>query len=76
MRRLVVEDEPRLAADLRAALEAAGYAVDVADDGSAPLLSITNSKVIVPPRSNTKRHGAGNIVALKFLTDELALDKA
>jgi two-component system OmpR family response regulator len=35
MRLLVVEDEPRLAADLRAALEAAGYAVDVAHDGAA-----------------------------------------
>jgi DNA-binding response OmpR family regulator len=35
MRLLVVEDEPRLAADLRAAFEAAGYAVDVADDGAA-----------------------------------------
>ncbi|HUP83388.1 MAG TPA: response regulator, partial [Candidatus Limnocylindria bacterium] len=34
MRLLVVEDEPRLAADLRAALEAAGYAVDVAHDGA------------------------------------------
>ena len=76
MRRLVVEDEPRLAADLRAALEAAGYAVDVADDGSAPSLSITNSKVIVPPRSNTKSVMEPVHVALKFLTDELALDKA
>jgi two-component system OmpR family response regulator len=35
MRLLVVEDEPRLAADLRSALEAAGYAVDVAHDGAA-----------------------------------------
>ena len=35
MRLLVVEDEPRLAADLKAALEAAGYAVDVAHDGPA-----------------------------------------
>jgi two-component system OmpR family response regulator len=35
MRLLVVEDEPRLAADLRASLEAAGYAVDVAGDGAA-----------------------------------------
>jgi two-component system, OmpR family, response regulator len=35
MRLLVVEDEPRLAADLKAALEAAGYAVDVAHDGAA-----------------------------------------
>ena len=35
MRLLVVEDETRLAADLRAALEAAGYAVDVAHDGAA-----------------------------------------
>lgn len=33
MRLLVVEDETRLAADLQAALEAAGYAVDVAHDG-------------------------------------------
>lgn len=35
MRLLVVEDEPRLAADLRSALESVGYAVDVADDGAA-----------------------------------------
>src|SRR6476659_1021061 len=35
MRLLVVDDEPRLAADLKAALEAAGYAVDVAHDGAA-----------------------------------------
>jgi two-component system, OmpR family, response regulator len=35
MRLLVVEDEPRLAADLSAALGAAGYAVDVAHDGAA-----------------------------------------
>ena len=34
MRLLVVEDEPRLAADLEAAFEAAGYAVDVAHDGA------------------------------------------
>jgi two-component system OmpR family response regulator len=35
MRLLVVEDEPRLAADLRAGIETAGYAVDVARDGLA-----------------------------------------
>jgi two-component system OmpR family response regulator len=35
MRLLVVEDEPRLAADLSSSLEAAGYAVDVANDGAA-----------------------------------------
>jgi two-component system OmpR family response regulator len=35
MRLLVVEDEPRLAADLKSAFEAAGYAVDVAHDGAA-----------------------------------------
>lgn len=35
MRLLVVEDEPRLAAGLTSALEAAGYAVDVAHDGAA-----------------------------------------
>src|SRR4030095_3380740 len=35
MRLLVVEDEPRLAADLKTALEAAGYAVDVAHDGTS-----------------------------------------
>jgi two-component system, OmpR family, response regulator len=34
MRLLVVEDEPRLAADLKTALEAAGYAVDVVHDGA------------------------------------------
>jgi two-component system, OmpR family, response regulator len=33
MRLLVVEDERRLAEELRSALEAAGYAVDVAHDG-------------------------------------------
>ena len=33
MRVLVVEDEPRLSAQLRTTLEAAGYAVDVAHDG-------------------------------------------
>jgi len=33
MRILVVEDEPRIAADVRAALEAAGYLVDIARDG-------------------------------------------
>ena len=33
MRVLVVEDEPRLARQLRATLEGAGYAVDVAADG-------------------------------------------
>jgi two-component system OmpR family response regulator len=35
MRLLVVEDEPRLAADLESAFESAGYAVDVAHDGAA-----------------------------------------
>jgi two-component system, OmpR family, response regulator len=35
MRLLVVEDEPRLAADLRAGIETAGYAVDGARDGLA-----------------------------------------
>lgn len=35
MRLLVVEDETRLAADLKSAFEAAGYAVDVAHDGAA-----------------------------------------
>lgn len=35
MRLLVVEDEPRLASDLRASLEAASYVVDVAHDGAA-----------------------------------------
>jgi two-component system, OmpR family, response regulator len=34
MRLLVVEDERRLADDLRSAFEAAGYAVDVAHDGA------------------------------------------
>lgn len=33
MRILLVEDEPRIAADVRAALEAAGYLVEVASDG-------------------------------------------
>lgn len=33
MRVFLVEDEPRIAADVRAALEAAGYVVDVASDG-------------------------------------------
>jgi two-component system OmpR family response regulator len=33
MRVLVVEDEPRIAADLRGGLERAGYAVDVSKDG-------------------------------------------
>ena len=33
MRILVVEDEPRIAADLRDGLEQAGYAVDLAGDG-------------------------------------------
>jgi DNA-binding response OmpR family regulator len=33
MRILVVEDEPRIAADVRAALEAAGYLVEIARDG-------------------------------------------
>lgn len=33
MRVLVVEDEPKLSAQLRATLEGAGYAVDVAQDG-------------------------------------------
>ena len=40
MRLLVVEDEPRLAADLRTALEAAGYAVDVAHDGATADVSV------------------------------------
>jgi two-component system OmpR family response regulator len=35
MRLLVVEDEPRLAADLTAAFLTAGYAVDAAHDGAA-----------------------------------------
>ncbi|ONG55824.1 DNA-binding response regulator [Pseudoroseomonas deserti] len=35
MRLLVAEDEPHIAADLRGALEQAGYAVDVAVDGEA-----------------------------------------
>ncbi len=34
VRLLIVEDEPRLAADLKSALEAGGYAVDVAGDGA------------------------------------------
>jgi DNA-binding response OmpR family regulator len=34
---LVVEDEPKLAASLRAALERASYAVDLASDGEAAL---------------------------------------
>ena len=33
MRILLVEDEPRIAANVRAALEAAGYLVDIARDG-------------------------------------------
>jgi len=33
MRVLVVEDEPRIAADVRSGLERAGYAVDVSKDG-------------------------------------------
>lgn len=33
MRILLVEDEPRIAADIRAALEAAGYVVDMSSDG-------------------------------------------
>ncbi|MFL1874359.1 response regulator transcription factor [Hansschlegelia beijingensis] len=35
MRVLVVEDEPRIAADIRRGLEQAGFAVDVAGDGEA-----------------------------------------
>ncbi|WP_159997425.1 response regulator transcription factor [Roseomonas sp. 18066] len=35
MRLLVAEDEPHIAADLRGALEQAGYAVDLAVDGEA-----------------------------------------
>ena len=35
MRLLVAEDEPQIAADLRLALEQAGYAVDLAADGEA-----------------------------------------
>jgi DNA-binding response OmpR family regulator len=35
MRILVVEDEPRIAADISAALAAAGYVADVADDGES-----------------------------------------
>lgn len=35
MRVLVVEDEPRIAADLKVGLERAGYAVDVVGDGEA-----------------------------------------
>jgi two-component system OmpR family response regulator len=41
MRLLVVEDETRLAADLRTAFEAAGYAVDVARDGAAADFRVT-----------------------------------
>ncbi|KAB2869189.1 MAG: response regulator transcription factor [Bauldia sp.] len=33
MRILVVEDEPRIAADVETALRASGYAVDIVDDG-------------------------------------------
>jgi two-component system OmpR family response regulator len=40
MRLLIVEDEPRLAADLKAAFNAAGYAVDVARDGAAADLRV------------------------------------
>lgn len=40
MRLLVVEDEPRLAAALRSALQAGGYAVDVASDGAAADLCV------------------------------------
>jgi len=35
VRVLVVEDEPRIAADIRRGLEQAGFAVDVAGDGEA-----------------------------------------
>jgi two-component system OmpR family response regulator len=35
MRLLVVEDEPRLAEDLKSAFETAGYAVDIASNGTA-----------------------------------------
>lgn len=35
MRVLIVEDEPRIAADLRAGLERAGYVADVVGDGEA-----------------------------------------
>src|SRR6187549_819742 len=40
MRVLVVEDESRLAAELKSALETAGYAVDVAADGGAADVSV------------------------------------
>jgi len=40
MRVLVVDDESRLAAGLKSALEAAGYAVDVAADGEAADVSV------------------------------------
>ena len=35
MRVLVVEDEPRIAADVKRGLERAGFAVDVVDDGES-----------------------------------------
>jgi len=44
MRLLVVEDESRLAADLKSALEAAGYAVDVAEDGAVADLSVATER--------------------------------
>ena len=37
MRALVVEDDPDVAADIRAGLQAAGLIVDIAPDGRAPL---------------------------------------
>ena len=44
MRVLVVEDEPRLAADVKAALETAGYAVDVAIDGAAAAFCVQTER--------------------------------
>jgi len=44
MRVLVVEDESRLAAGLKAALEAAGYAVDVAADGADADVSVNSEE--------------------------------
>ena len=43
MRLLIVEDEPDLADSLADGLRRAGYAVDVARDGAAPLLALANA---------------------------------
>ena len=79
MRALVVEDEKRLAAGLRSGLEAEGFAVDVALDGTAGLWMATEEAydaivldVMLPGMSGSeicaRLRDAGNWTPILMLT--------